>query len=104
MKTRHLQIFSAALCAPSITPFATAGIITVQNHSFEDIELSGPGGAANYAMRNIPAWVALEQSTTFKPGAVQYSAGVPEGVNVASAGYGVISQILSAPFNLGEQP
>ena len=94
---RYVAVFFFAL---SISSPATAGMITVLNPGFEDLVLPGPGGAGNYALNNIPSWDVTGQTATFKPGAVQFPGGVPEGVNVAAAGNsidgGVISQTLAA--------
>ncbi len=84
----------------ALTGFARGASITVLNPGFEDLVLSGPGGADNF-VSDIPSWNILGQAFTFKPGAVQFPGGVPEGVNVGAVGNpddgpGTISQILSA--------
>jgi hypothetical protein len=77
-------------------------MINVSNPGFEDLVLSGPGGAGNFVLDNIPSWVITSvpsQTATFKPGPGQFPGGVPEGVNVAAVGnttVGIISQTLSA--------
>jgi hypothetical protein len=97
-----MRFIAVAFFALSVTSVATGDMIAVSNPGFEDLVLSGPGGAGNFALDNIPSWTVTSvpnQTATFKPGTAQFPGGVPEGVNVAAVGNtttGSISQSLAA--------
>src|SRR5690242_18724099 len=80
-------VFTVTLCTT-----ATAGMITVLNHGFEEAGL-GPGEFTG----NIPSWSITGFASTYRPTAAQFAGGGPEGVNVAAVNSGSsISQTVPA--------
>lgn len=86
-----MRRFALLLVALAIASTATASPITVLNAGFESEVLPGPG---QYSL-GVLLWDTTGVVGTFRPSAGSFPGGAPEGLNVAAAGNGAASGILS---------
>jgi hypothetical protein len=107
-RTVALGAAALAFAVASPTAEAWAATIFVDNASFETI---GPGGlpfdgcgtGCSYSSGAIPGWTESGDAGQFQPGAVPnaYYNSIPDGITVAYANLGSISQIVGATAQAG---